>query len=205
MSKRTSSPSPAAPMPEPSSSPSASSGDAGESPGTQTPGAAAPEASPPSGTAAASGPSDTDGATPPAAAPGADVGKPAELGPPAPLDRADLVHALEATQSALIDSTARGQAVYRERNQLVAALARCARALNYPAWLGLHPAEDATWDPAWRNIVFITIPGGQLSWHVHDDELPLFSFLDRAGPAWDGHSTDEKYARLAEWRPEFRR
>lgn len=51
--------------------------------------------------------------------------------------------------------------------------------------------------------VFIDLPTGQVSWHVHDSELALFDFLPTSDQrCWDGHSTDEKYERLLAWRPQ---
>jgi hypothetical protein len=91
--------------------------------------------------------------------------------------------------------------VYGERNQLVAAVARFA--LNKPgafwfAGLGKHqPEGDPNWDPEWTNVVYVDTPGGQLSWHVHDRDLPLFDGLPAYLTAWDGHTPAEKYERLA--------
>lgn len=98
---------------------------------------------------------------------------------------------------------------YWERNQLVAALSKI-----YPSWLGWHKEKD--WDDEWRNIVYIEIPSTiqnhgdmrnyfgdvspsvrQLSWHIHQDDLGYFSHLKQGIKGWDGHSTDEKYRRLA--------
>jgi len=82
---------------------------------------------------------------------------------------------------------------YTERNLLVAALAKL-----FPASLERHPAEDE-WDDDWRWIVFISLDTGQVSWHIHDSELHLFDHLPReTGVVWDGHTTDEKYARLTD-------
>lgn len=78
---------------------------------------------------------------------------------------------------------------------------------SYFAWLGKHedkPGEE--WDEDWKNIVFIRIPQGQLSWHIHDSEVSLFNRLfvasgsetgtpDHVEP-WDGHTTEEKYERI---------
>src|SRR5690349_5330413 len=97
---------------------------------------------------------------------------------------------------------------YTERNRLVAALARligrgspCADCATTGmagfcehrnrAWLAEHP-EDQTWDPEWRTIVFIDGPTGQLSWHLHDSDVPLFDGLPRGPNSWDGHTTEEK-------------
>ncbi len=53
-----------------------------------------------------------------------------------------------------------------------------------------------------RNIIVIYLetPSGthQVSWHIHDDELPLFEWLPLKENAWDGHTTDEKYKWLAQ-------
>lgn len=81
---------------------------------------------------------------------------------------------------------------YGERNALVVALSKL-----FPASLERHPAEEE-WDDDWRWIVFIDLPTGQATWHIHDIELPYFAHLARdTGRKWDGHSTPEKYARLA--------
>lgn len=100
---------------------------------------------------------------------------------------------------------------YWERNQLVVALSKL-----YPAWLGWH--READWEDEWRNIVYITIPtrelcmkmvqGGymanfkrQLSWHIHEDDLEYFDHLKQGLETWDGHTTEEKYRRLAQIKP----
>jgi len=85
-------------------------------------------------------------------------------------------------------------AVYEERNRLVAALAR-----HYPS--GLRRTEIEGWDPEWNGCVFIDTPEGQLSWHYHDREAHLFDGLPPYEKPWDGHSSEEKYERLARLRP----
>lgn len=105
----------------------------------------------------------------------------------------------ERTVDELIEQ--RDQA-YDERNRCVAGMARLALDNGHAAWLGRHATDpresaDNPWDPEWMNIVFIRLPTGQLSWHIHDSDLPLFGFLRRDETAvWDGHRTDEKYDRL---------
>ena len=93
---------------------------------------------------------------------------------------------------------------YAERNRLVAALARLLVRLDDKpaaycgrAWLAEHDPADASWDPEWRTIVFIEGPTGQLSWHLHDSDVPLFDGLPRGENTWDGHTTAEKYERVA--------
>lgn len=84
---------------------------------------------------------------------------------------------------------------YWERNQLVAALSKV-----FPSWLEKHPAEDKAWEDDWRNIVFIQLPTGQASWHIHDSELKNFAHLQqKEGNSWDGHSVEEKYKRIEQF------
>lgn len=81
-------------------------------------------------------------------------------------------------------------AVYHERNQLVALLARV-----YPS--GVRKTVIEGWDPEWENCVYIDTPAGQMAWHFNDAEMPLFAGLPPYDKPWDGHTTEEKYARLA--------
>lgn len=86
----------------------------------------------------------------------------------------------------------RKRTAYHERNQLVAFVSAL-----YPSSLGRHPEEDLEWEDDWRWIVFVDGPGGQMSWHIHDSELLLFSHVPRDQVrVWDGHDTEEKYRRL---------
>lgn len=105
----------------------------------------------------------------------------------------------------MTDKEAKDQA-YQERDRLVAALSKI-----FPAWLGYHKEKD--WEDDWRNIVYIKIPvlrimkgvpgipefveWKQVSWHIHDSEMDQFRHLDPGLEEWDGHSTEEKYNRLA--------
>ena len=84
---------------------------------------------------------------------------------------------------------------YWERNRLVRFLASL-----YPS--GMKRTEIPGWEPAWQNCVFIDTPEGQLSWHYHDREAGTFADLPPYEKEWDGHSTEEKYMRLARlsWR-----
>ena len=36
----------------------------------------------------------------------------------------------------------------------------------------------------------------QLSWHIHDSEIPMFDHLGYKAFNWDGHSNEDKYRRL---------
>lgn len=85
-------------------------------------------------------------------------------------------------------------AVYRERAALVAHLASM-----LPAVL-VHGADAS--EPEWP-VCFVRLPTGQVSWHIAPADLDLFDHVPAvhasspAAPKWDGHSTDEKYQRLA--------
>ncbi len=80
--------------------------------------------------------------------------------------------------------------VYTERAHLVAALSKL-----YPSSIEQHVGED--WEDDWRNVCFIDLPTGQVSWHIALDDLHLYSHLARdAGRTWDGHTDEEKYRRL---------
>jgi hypothetical protein len=106
-------------------------------------------------------------------------------------ERDDAISALAVVIAEREKLRAAKDAAYAERNKLVAALSKC-----FPALLARHPDEDKDWEDDWRWIVFITLPTGQATWHIHDSELPLFAHLERSAATWDGHSTEEKYRRV---------
>lgn len=116
-------------------------------------------------------------------------------------DMSPLVARLAAAEAERDEARASKDGAYRERDQVVALAARMAAVLRWPAWLGRHEDKpgDPPWDDDWRNIVFIELPSGQVSWHIHDSELPLVRFLPSAlslaAKPWDGHDTAEKYRR----------
>lgn len=104
--------------------------------------------------------------------------------------------------------------VYRERAFLIAALARMVSLYDgvHPfapgalcsAWIGPHTfVPGQRWDVEWLNVVYVRLPTGLVSWHIHQDELPLFAFLPRFDPdgdyRYDGHTTAEKYRRVWEY------
>lgn len=82
---------------------------------------------------------------------------------------------------------------YSERNKLVALISKC-----FPSSLERHSETDELWEDDWRWIVFVNLPTGQVSWHIHDSELPLFEHLNmhQGINKWDGHTTKQKYERL---------
>jgi hypothetical protein len=91
-------------------------------------------------------------------------------------------------------ASASKDAAYAERNRLVHALCSVAQLVGWPCGKRLH--EGAEWDPAWRTVIMIDLPTGQVSWHIHDSEFALFAHLPAYPGSWDGHGTSEKYDRL---------
>lgn len=113
----------------------------------------------------------------------------------------DAIRAIERQAAQAATERAEGllkalDVAYRERAALVAALIRVG---GYPAELVIAPDTEDWW------IVYAETPAGQVSWHLSPDDLDLFSFLplkfgSRPSP-WDGHTTEEKYRRVAALAP----
>lgn len=49
-------------------------------------------------------------------------------------------------------------------------------------------------------MVCVHTPAGQASWHIPDFEISSFQHLSIRPNDWDGHTTEEKYERLARLR-----
>ena len=106
--------------------------------------------------------------------------------------RLDMARQLFAAEEELAEMTERKDAAYFERNQVVAALAKC-----FPSIV--TQTEIPGWSPEWHGCVYIQLPTGQVSWHFHESQEYLFAELPRKGAGWDGwdgHDTDEKYRRV---------
>jgi hypothetical protein len=79
---------------------------------------------------------------------------------------------------------------YTERNRLVALL----------AWLydgAVGRTDIPGWAPEWHGCVYIDLPTGQVSFHFHDRDAGLFAGLPPFNGVWDGHTTEEKWNRVA--------
>lgn len=79
---------------------------------------------------------------------------------------------------------------FYERNQLVSALTKL-----FPSYRSIH-MDTENMGKSWTNIVYVELPTGQASWHIHDDDLVFFEHLQLKANNWDGHTTAEKYNRL---------
>ncbi|MFC7880457.1 hypothetical protein ACFUVV_01015 [Streptomyces sp. NPDC057376] len=89
---------------------------------------------------------------------------------------------------------------YRERAHLVALLA----SLTDSAVISY--ARDVE-EPGWQ-IVYLTLGGHQASWHISPRDADLFAHVERVDvedprAQWDGHTTEEKYERIAAWTAEL--
>jgi hypothetical protein len=92
-------------------------------------------------------------------------------------------------------------AAYCERNQVVAALAKLVVAISgdeHYKHLRAGIRKDLDAEKGWTTVVLIDYPTGQVSWHIPDNEQHLFAALPFYDGEWDGHTTQEKYERLAE-------
>ena len=109
---------------------------------------------------------------------------------------------IEADAQRLVDEVTKGfqdalskecltkNGAYSERNRLVALLASL-----FPS--GIKRTEIEGWDPEWHGCVYIDLPTGQASWHYHDSDAHLFAHIPPYEGEWDGHTTEQKYERIA--------
>lgn len=85
---------------------------------------------------------------------------------------------------------------YAERNKCLVLVALMAQRLGLTVGIGQDPTPGVKTE--WRNILFIELPAGQVSWHLHESETSMFYFVGAYDGAWDGHDTAEKYRRVLE-------
>lgn len=83
---------------------------------------------------------------------------------------------------------------YRQRNYLVAALARL-----YPS--GISRTNIPGWEDDWHGCCFIDLPTGQISYHYHDSQAALFAGLPQYLKVWDGHDKETVHQRLLALKP----
>ena len=91
---------------------------------------------------------------------------------------------------------------YSERNKMLLTLCRISLQKGLTVAIGEHEGED--WEDEWRKVIYIVLPTGQVSFHIHESEIEVFSFLPKYFGGWDGHTTDRKWERLSEWSNSFR-
>ncbi len=96
----------------------------------------------------------------------------------------------EALQARVAELAAGKDAAYEERNRVVALLAAV-----FPSVRARTAIEN--WSEDWHGCIYITLPTGQASWHYHDSHAHLFAHVPEGAAIWDGHTTPEKYERVA--------
>lgn len=84
--------------------------------------------------------------------------------------------------------------LYTERTLLIRALAKALPTLSTKYGLAWDKARTDT-DP-WRYVFFIDLPTGQVSWHIHINDLMLLEDIPAYKGTWDGHTDAEKTERL---------
>lgn len=109
--------------------------------------------------------------------------------------RATLDRALAGLAAERDEQRAAKDGAYEERNRVVAALARTVIANGGVAGIARTAIEG--WSEDWHGCVYIDLPTGQASWHFHESQRELFAGLPPYTRGWDGHTTLEKYERLA--------
>lgn len=82
--------------------------------------------------------------------------------------------------------------VYWERNLCAATLAKMANEAGFEAGLAID--EDA--EEGWKNLIFIDLPSGQISYHIPDHILEWFMGLVHYHKKWDGHTIYDKERRM---------
>lgn len=95
----------------------------------------------------------------------------------------------QSQQEPAAEAIAEKDEAYRQRNYLVAALARL-----YPS--GVRNTDIPGWSDDWHGCCFIDLPSGQISYHFHDSHRYLFDGLPAYETPWDGHDKDAVHARL---------
>lgn len=83
----------------------------------------------------------------------------------------------------LLEQIVAAETNYAPRYGLILSAMTVAHTLGFRSGYRSDPAE-----PEWP-VAFIELPTGQVSWHMPQFPLP-----------WDGHTTEEKHARIAEYR-----
>lgn len=81
--------------------------------------------------------------------------------------------------------------LYTDRAHILALLA-----LHYTSYIAYSDADEPDYA-----VLTLETPHGQMTWHIHARDLELFPHVRRSEPvlaahAYDGHTTEEKHARI---------
>jgi hypothetical protein len=68
------------------------------------------------------------------------------------------------------------------------------------ATLSDEELKEQELDEVWRNLLVLYLPQGQVTWPLHAAEVYLIKEMAKLpNYVYDGHTTQEKYARLLKW------
>lgn len=95
----------------------------------------------------------------------------------------------------LADLTMQKDAAYAERDKCLVLMALMSQRLGLNVGMGIDPKASSD---EWESVLFIDLPAGQVSWHIHESETHWFYFVGAYDGIWDEHTTDEKYQRVME-------
>lgn len=82
--------------------------------------------------------------------------------------------------------------VYAERDKVLVLLAKMAQEQGIPVGIAI----DEDMPDVWKYVVVINLPTGQVSWHILEEELEWFTFLDNHDMDWEDPAYEEKYKRV---------
>ena len=111
--------------------------------------------------------------------------------------RQKLIAEVEAQAAEIARLRQEKDRAYEERNRVVAFAAKLAVKLGFSA--GVRHTDIKDWDPEWHGCCYIDIPQGQLSWHFHTSQTHLFQALPDYETPYDGHTSEQKYERIADY------
>jgi hypothetical protein len=100
-----------------------------------------------------------------------------------------------ALQRALNEAVKTKDTAYAERDKCLVLMALLAQRIGLKVGMGIDPKADG---PEWASVLFVDLPAGQVSWHIHFGETHWFYFVGAYDGKWDEHTTDEKYRRVME-------
>lgn len=104
----------------------------------------------------------------------------ADVPPSVKYIRDDIHEAVKAEWDALKEQLDRKSTAYTER-MIAVRLLVLKSGLNY----GVKKDDNESWDDDWRNVVYIDLPEGQVSWHIAPHDLHLFDDFPQYTGKWD--------------------
>jgi hypothetical protein len=104
-------------------------------------------------------------------------------------ENGDLRRQLDVALDATVDA-------FRQRDMCLSLLARMAVTLGLEVYLALDARQHE--DGGFRHVLGIELPSGRVGFHVHDDELGMFSFLTIEPRQWEDCDGDENWRRVLE-------